>query len=632
MQVIESITIRYFRSIYTLTLPQCKDLTVIAGKNDVGKSNILKALNLFFCRQSDYLHPFDFNEDYSLERKEDVRKETIRGQQFISISIRFLRGDRMKNSLPPAFTVTRRWDMHSQEYKETSDVQKRMEKYAKKMSIKYSPKTTTTFLSTFLNKIQYIYIPAIKDDNVFRETLNLLQNSLFNSINGKVLDAPVAKANDAIHSILCDLHGDFERATGIKNSIDLPQTLNYARGLLQVNTKTNGGDVAIQKRGDGIKAHFIPKILNYIASKSNKIFIWGFEEPENSYEYRRCIQVAREFDHQYSTHSQIFITSHSPAFFCDFPKQKNIIRVGCQNGRTIILDSDTKLEEELGYIELYREFIKKVDDLQKQNIENQETIRGLQESISALNTPIVFTEGKSDAILLKTAVEKLNLSQYSDWNFQTIIMGKTSNNNALLLFLESLRDNKLSEKLVIGLFDRDTELKIDDNGRRIDIRDYEFVKICDNVYAVALPIPSHRGSSDPISLEHFFTDKEIKTEYRGKRLYLGNEFHPTGVCISHSERFYRAARNVCGTIKIVEQEGKTGGVTGADGNGSFAISKVKFAENIQNNVPPFDKISFREFSKIFDIFNRILSATNKAEAKDNVTPQDILPTDGVLLI
>ena len=119
MKIIDSITIRYFRSVYTLNIGQCEDITIVSGRNDVGKSNILKALNLFFCQQSDYLHNFDFVEDYSNIRRDEVKKDTIRGQQFISISIRFLRGNRMENSLPPSFSVTKRWDMHSSECKMT---------------------------------------------------------------------------------------------------------------------------------------------------------------------------------------------------------------------------------------------------------------------------------------------------------------------------------------------------------------------------------------------------------------------------------------------------------------------------------------------------------------------------------
>lgn len=234
MKIIDSITIRYFRSVYTLTLAECRDLTVITGKNDVGKSNILKALNLFFCQQSDYLHDFDFAEDYSIARKGIVTRDTIRGQQFISISVRFLRGERMANSLPPSFTVTKRWDMHSKEYKMSTDVQTRMQQYAKKSRIKYSEKTTNTFLSIFLNKIKFIYIPAIKDERVFSETLNLLQQSLFDSNNRQILDAPIRKANDVIQDMIGQLQKDFMDATGIPNFVGLPTTLNYTGGLLQV--------------------------------------------------------------------------------------------------------------------------------------------------------------------------------------------------------------------------------------------------------------------------------------------------------------------------------------------------------------------------------------------------------------
>ena len=158
MNIIESITIRYFRSVYTIKIDQCKDMTVITGKNDVGKSNVLKALNLFFCNNSDYLQPYNFVDDYSITRKEEVKKDTIRGQQFISISIRFLRGNRKANSLPPVFSVTKRWDMHSQESKMSTDVQQRMKAYAQKKNIKYSEKTTSTSLSAFLNNINKLKI------------------------------------------------------------------------------------------------------------------------------------------------------------------------------------------------------------------------------------------------------------------------------------------------------------------------------------------------------------------------------------------------------------------------------------------------------------------------------------------
>ena len=478
MKIIESITIRYFRSIYTLTLSPCSDLTVITGKNDVGKSNILKALNLFFCNQSDYLNSFNFKDDYSIIRKEEVRKDTIRGQQFISISVRFLRGERMPNSLPPSFTVTKKWDMHSQESKMTSDVHQRMKTYAQKNGLKYSERTTTTSLSTFLNRIKFIYIPAIKDDRVFSETLNILQQSLFDSKNRVILDAPIGEANKAVQEVIGDLQADFENSTGILNYIELPNTLNYTNGLLQINTQTAGGSVTIEKRGDGIRTHYIPKILNYVSNHSKNIYIWGFEEPENSYEYRRCIQVANEFETQYSRNSQIFITSHSPAFFGEHPENKTIFRIGYEDGKTTVVDSNIELDEELGYIELYRSFAEQIKELEIQSREKEMQIVQLRETLQFTNVPIVLTEGKTDCTLLKIAIQKLGLNDFESWKIQPI-SSSGSNNTALQRFLTDLGKNMNPSMPVIGMFDRDTEIVFQTNEGVVDLRDCEYIRIAD---------------------------------------------------------------------------------------------------------------------------------------------------------
>ncbi|USN58736.1 MAG: hypothetical protein H6767_01135 [Candidatus Peribacteria bacterium] len=66
-------------------------------------------------------------------------------------------------------------------------------------------------------------------------------------------------------------------------------------------------------RGDGIQARFIPDILNEISKDSKKRVIWGFEEPENSYEPLRCFSLAQDFL-KYGEEKQIFITSHSFPF------------------------------------------------------------------------------------------------------------------------------------------------------------------------------------------------------------------------------------------------------------------------------------------------------------------------------
>ena len=615
MKIIDNVSIRYFRSIYSLTLNDCEDLTVITGKNDVGKSNILKALNLFFNNQSDYLKNYRFSDDYSLIRKEQVKKDTIRGQQFISITVRFIRGDIMVNSLPPVFSVTKRWDMHSQESKVmTSDVHRRMKMYAEKNGIKYSEKTTSTSLSTFLNRIKYVYIPAIKDDRVFEETLNILQQSLFDSRNREVLDAPISQANKAVQTVVGNLQDDFKESTGIDNFIELPNTLNYTNGLLQIMTQINGGSVSIDKRGDGIKTHYIPKILNYVAQRSKSSFIWGFEEPENSYEYRRCLQVANEFDTQYSKDSQVFITSHSPAFFESKPNHKSIVRVGCMDGQTVLVTENTSIEEELGYIELYRRFLDEIKDLEKRSEDNEQLIKALESKVSKESAPLLLTEGKTDARLLKVAIKKLGIERYDKWVIQPVCSGKTSSNDVLLRFLSDVKSNMKPASLVVGMFDRDTVLKNPVSEGK-DIRENEFVMLSQNVYAFAIPVPHSRIETDQISIEHYFTDDEIKKELDGKRLFLGNEFYPTGVFIGDGD-YYCKNKNVIGTIKIIEHETSCY-ITKIDGTGDYSISKDRFVECMEKEIPPFNENSFSEFQKIFDVLDRIVEYSEKQnELKD----------------
>lgn len=99
-RLITSIEVRYLRSIHRLRIRQLGDLTVFSGANDVGKSNVLKALNLFFNNEVDWLASLDFYQDFSLRRLNEVRRESIKGKQFIRIDVVFARPSNYKGSLP----------------------------------------------------------------------------------------------------------------------------------------------------------------------------------------------------------------------------------------------------------------------------------------------------------------------------------------------------------------------------------------------------------------------------------------------------------------------------------------------------------------------------------------------------
>lgn len=66
MEIIQSIQIRKFRSLKSMTNKELvvTDLNIFVGQNDQGKSNILRALNLFFNGETDMGSRFRFSEDY----------------------------------------------------------------------------------------------------------------------------------------------------------------------------------------------------------------------------------------------------------------------------------------------------------------------------------------------------------------------------------------------------------------------------------------------------------------------------------------------------------------------------------------------------------------------------------------
>ncbi|WP_350147742.1 AAA family ATPase [Pyruvatibacter sp.] len=48
MRLIKEIEIAYFRSLYKERIRHVEDMNIFFGRNDSGKSNVVRALNLFF--------------------------------------------------------------------------------------------------------------------------------------------------------------------------------------------------------------------------------------------------------------------------------------------------------------------------------------------------------------------------------------------------------------------------------------------------------------------------------------------------------------------------------------------------------------------------------------------------------
>lgn len=74
-------------------------------------------------------------------------------------------------------------------------------------------------------------------------------------------------------------------------------------------------NIPMLNRGDGVQMQFLSFLLWFIASKDKKhLYIWGFEEPEIAYEFKKQFDMADVFIKDFSKNAQIFLSTHSPAF------------------------------------------------------------------------------------------------------------------------------------------------------------------------------------------------------------------------------------------------------------------------------------------------------------------------------
>lgn len=525
MEHIHSIEIKYFRSIYHLRLQNLSDLNVFSGRNDAGKSNILKVLNLFFNSQTDWQTPLEFYRDFNIRRLEEVRRDTIKGKQFISIRVTFNRGPRFIGTLPERFSVTREWYRDSQTYTQRDDLASPTRKRGNKSLL-----VSRRSLTQFMNTIRYEYIPAVKDSKVFDHVLTQLQGALYSTASVDV-DELMDQVKSRLSSHIQMLTEEFESATGVNTQVALPKTL---QGLYRLSVDTQYGpvpayNVSLDLRGDGIRTRYLPSILHYISSASLKrLSIWGFEEPENSLEYRMIAPMVDQFVRSYSRGSQVLVTSHSPAFISQWKKANvRVARVVNTTGSTEVFFLDGKsgpspdltLLGEIGLTEILDE----LHDRYTVGIRELEAKRLAVEQLEKISrrhqSPRVLTEGRTDVDILETAWSKLRSEQcpYSLQSCDIAPNGQGGRGGATVLrqYLEVVRHDH--PRIEIGLFDTDKE-GLDAFGALKHFKPVPSmpgVKIHENGRAFALTLCTPPGREDfakekNLSIEWFFSDEILK--------------------------------------------------------------------------------------------------------------------------
>lgn len=307
MEIIKSIKIRKFRSIKSVTKNkgiELTDLNVFVGQNDQGKSNILKALNLFFNKETDRGSPFRFLDDYCYHSGKG--KGTAHNIQ-IDLVIHPPKG-RFKHAKPLLWVKKWRKDGSVNETKKYIESKKSL--------------SQTDNVSQWLEKIRYRYIPAIKGQDYFSSLMRQLHDVL-NEVHSDLLSNQGEGFIGGIQKVTNDITNNLAKQIKIANTIQVPSDFKQLFSTLDFGEQIDNNIIRLKQRGDGIKTRHIPIILKYMSEEEQRMSqrgyvtpdtIWGFEEPENNLELKYAYELAEVFK-EYSKDIQILVTTHSPAFY-----------------------------------------------------------------------------------------------------------------------------------------------------------------------------------------------------------------------------------------------------------------------------------------------------------------------------
>lgn len=255
---------------------------------------------------------------------------------------------------------------------------------------------------------------------------------------------------------------EIKLALAVASNIQIPNDLESIFERLEFFTDQDSFRVPLSRRGDGLQVRHIPHILQYISENNKGINIWAYEEPENSLEMSNAFALANEFENDFSKNNQIFITSHSPAFYSlgserakRFLVRKSLIKNGDRQAwvsNVEDLTSSKVADAELGVADL-------IAQRSSDAFEQIERLKIINAELERLHRPVVLTEGKTDVILLKAAWNKLFPNDEMPFEITSCDLGgaNSGQENAgadeLKKILEST--TKSQQPFRIGLFDCD---------------------------------------------------------------------------------------------------------------------------------------------------------------------------------
>lgn len=331
---IKQVDIRRFRVFDQRSTVRFRKLTVLTGPNNLGKSTVLSALDLFFSvfhterryvptARKTYRHEVDYPKKY--EGKAGRRWPTQ-----IKVTFDLTEED--------CFSMFESLDVHGSinEVQVTIEFHwnDRLQRHMPSLDIGLdSDVLAQAFMEWVGREVRYVYIPAARNVQDFRRGpfSELIAGALAKVSRSKQRFEALQRLHEDIKAevatveadVIVELQKYLPDVRGLKfpiSELDIDRLVSVQDVIID-----DGADTTLQQKGDGFKSLFSISLLQYLAKQRyGKNLIFAIEEPEAHlhssaiYEIKNTLRgLAESF--------QVLITTHSPILLQRDDLEANVI-------------------------------------------------------------------------------------------------------------------------------------------------------------------------------------------------------------------------------------------------------------------------------------------------------------------
>lgn len=396
MSIIEYIHIENFRSIRSLRITGLADYNPITGLNSSGKSNILRALNLFFNGEVDeageplYM-PLDLS-SHLPQRKKKLVAVTVGLNIGADLKVRGQDDFHAANGLGTVIYIRRVWSLAPDQ---VSTVES-LEFGSSPDNLRIASSDEQAAVMAHVRAVRYVYVPNhARPAELIEKELEPLRSTMVARLRGSrayrdsSVDDLFAELGRLGERMFGDLSAQFSR--GMPNtsiSPDLPASFADLVFDVGVRAVTDGQSRHPAYEGSGAQAFMLLHILD-LADRTRRgsgfgwmqASVWAIEEPESFLHAGLRAQFSRDLaEYAAYAHRQVFATTHQD----EFVRVAEVAFIASRDPSTTIrvLPPRAALAEA-----------------------TRRSISGFQHPLFAFpDAPLVILEGKYDDVYLRSAI------------------------------------------------------------------------------------------------------------------------------------------------------------------------------------------------------------------------------------